>query len=138
MENFITKKSQKVKKLEKAFTKQIKKIKLENGWSAMIGKNSKNNDLILTKFSSKNDWWFHVRNVQGSHIILHNSDKNMIPNPNILLKVSKLAVKNSKAKFSSNVAVDYTKVKYVRKPKKAPAGFVIYNNFKTIICSSDK
>ena len=46
--------------------------------------------------------------------------------------MASIAAKYSKAKLSSNVPVDYTLVKYVKKPNGAKPGMVIYTNNKTI------
>ena len=75
--------------------------------------------------------WFHVQGVQGSHVILKTENKT-IPN-SVILECAKLAVKNSKAKNSIHVAVDYCFVKNVKKPSGARPGMVLYNDYKTII-----
>ena len=66
----------------------------------------------------------------GSHVILK-TDKPV--SDDILVKCAEIAAKHSKAKFSSNVPVDYCEVKYVKKPSGARPGMVIYTNNKTVI-----
>ena len=54
-----------------------------------------------------------------------------------LVKCAKLAAKYSKARYSSSVPVDYTQVKYVKKPSGAKPGMVIYTNYKTIYVTNE-
>ena len=49
-----------------------------------------------------------------------------------ILYAARLAAANSKARGSSNVPVDYTRIKHVWKPRGAPAGQVHYTDQKTV------
>ena len=80
----------------------------------MSGKNNKQNDYLSTKFAKKDDIWFHTKDIHGSHVILKTNGNT--PNNEILQKCASLAAFFSKAKLSSNVPVDYTFIKYVKKP----------------------
>ena len=85
--------------------------------------------------ANSNDLWFHTNKIHGSHVILKTEGKN-IPN-DILLKCAMLAAKNSKAKSSSSVPVDYTLIKYVKKPNGAkPRNGSIFKS-KNFIYKSD-
>ena len=83
--------------------------------------------------SDKNDLWFHVQGFHGSHILLKTNVKEIDDNNPIILKCAKLAAKHSKANTENKVAVDYTLIKNIKKPKGAKPGFVIFNNYKTMI-----
>ena len=73
--------------------------------------------------------WFHTKDIHGSHVIL----KTDTPiNDDILVKCAEIAAKHSKAKLSSNVAVDYCPVRFVKKPHGAKPGMVIFTNNKTL------
>lgn len=100
------------------------------GYKILVGKNNKQNDLITTQIASKHDLWFHVKNIAGSHVVVF-CNGNEVSNETVL-QAAILAAQNSKAHSSSNVAVDYTPVKYVKKPNGAKAGMVIYNTNKTV------
>ena len=125
---------------KKKNTKNLKKKKQEKQYSPLhfnidnfdvyVGKNNKENDWLTFTFANKNDIWLHTKDIQGSHVILKNSGQNV--SDDILVKCAKLAVEHSKAKFSSNVPVDYCKVQYVKKPNGAKPGMVIFTNNKTI------
>lgn len=104
-----------------------------DGFTIYIGKNNKQNDYITFKMSDKNDLWFHVQGFHGSHVLLKTNGKEIDDINPIILKSAKLAVLNSKANNENKVAVDYTLIKNIKKPKGAKPGFVVFNNYKTII-----
>ncbi len=99
-------------------------------FDVFVGKNNVQNDYLTLKFANDNDLWFHTKDIHGSHVILRTSRK--VPSQDIINKVASIAAKYSKAKLSSNVPVDYTYVKYVKKPNKAKPGMVIYTHEQTI------
>ena len=116
-------------KNNKKTNKSSPKKYIINGFTVYVGKNNKQNDL-LTKSANKEDMWFHTQKIHGSHVILKTEGKKV--DFDTILKCAKLAAQNSKAKNSSNVPVDYTFVKYVRKPSGSKPGLAIYTNYKTI------
>lgn len=140
-ENLIIKKKQHSKKQN---AKTSKKKKLEKQYSPLhfnidnfdvyVGKNNKENDWLTFTFANKNDLWLHTKDIQGSHVIIKTLGLNI--SDDTLVKCAKLAVEHSKAKFSSNVPVDYCKVQYVKKPNGAKPGMVIFTNNKTISVTS--
>lgn len=100
------------------------------GYKILVGHNNTQNDYITTRLAEKNDTWFHTKNIHGSHVVVKNAGANI--SDETILFAAKLAAKNSRAKNSSNVPVDYTPVKYVKKPAGAKAGMVIYTANKTV------
>ena len=96
----------------------------------LVGKNNLQNDYITTKLASKSDMWFHVKNIPGSHVVIF-SGGNPISDKT-LLQAATLAAINSKAASSSQVPVDYTYIKNVKKPSGAKPGMVIYTTNKTL------
>ena len=102
----------------------------KNGFKILVGRNNLQNDELTTKTAGKNDLWFHTKNIHGSHVILFTNGKE--PNDDTLLFAANLAAYFSKAKNSSQVPVDYTPVKFVKKPNGAKPGMVIYTTNKTI------
>ena len=101
-----------------------------DGFTVLVGKNNKENDYLTTKIAKENDIWFHVKDLQGSHVVLVVHQKN--PSQEIINQVAAIAAYYSKANQSSNVPVDYTLAKYVKKPSKSKPGMVIYTNQKTV------
>lgn len=123
-------------KLLKRKTNKKKKVKLskpmhfktKNGSDIYVGKNSKQNDYITLKLARKDDLWFHVKDLPGSHVILK-TDKI---NQEDIIVASYLAATNSSVASENKVDVDYTEKKNVNKAKGAKEGMVYYENFKTI------
>jgi len=97
---------------------------IEGKYHIYVGKNSKNNDELTTKFAKQNDFWFHARSVSGSHTVLRvENTKEPIPK-SILKKAAAIAAYHSKAKTSGLASVSYTLKKYVVKRKGMEIGSV--------------
>jgi predicted ribosome quality control (RQC) complex YloA/Tae2 family protein len=107
------------------------KFKSSDGYEIFVGKNNFQNDLLTLKMSSSNDMWLHTKEIHGSHVVIKTNNNQNVPD-NTLLEAANLSAYYSKARLSSNVPVDYTKIKNVKKPSGAKPGMVIYVNYKTI------
>lgn len=103
---------------------RFKHYVIEGKYDLYVGKDSKNNDLLTTKFAKQNDYWFHARGASGSHAVLriHNT-KEPVPK-SVLKKSASIAAFHSKAKTAGIVPVAFTFKKYVVKKKGDPAGTV--------------
>ena len=110
--------------------KEPQKFISPDGFCVLVGRNNRENDLITTKLAEKSDIWFHTKNIPGSHVIIITEGKD-VPDSTLLFAAN-LAKENSKAKSGSNIPVDYTPIKYVKKPAGALPGMVIYTTNKTI------
>lgn len=99
-------------------------------YQVLIGKNNKQNDYLTKTVAKQTDIWMHTKDIHGSHVILRTNGQ--IPKISTIEKVASLAAYYSKARFSSHVPVDYTQIKYVKKPNGSAPGYVIYTNNKTI------
>lgn len=102
----------------------------EDGTEILVGKNNLQNDKLTFKIAAPDDLWLHTKNITGSHVIIRCG--KIEPSEETLLFAAKIAVEFSSAKNSSNVPVDYTKIKFVKKPNGAKPGFVIFTNQKTL------
>lgn len=114
-----------------------------DGYTVYIGKNNKQNDYLTCRLAQNSDIWLHTKDIHGSHVVLktdslHSSSENSsasctfnIPD-SVLYKCASIAAYYSKARMSQNVPVDYTLIKYVKKPNGAKPGMVIYTNNKTL------
>ena len=100
------------------------------GYRILVGKNNTQNDYITTVLASKGDMWFHTKGIHGSHVVVMCGGAPI--SDETVLTAARLAAYNSKARNSSNVPVDYTPVKFVKKPNGAKAGMVIYTTNKTV------
>ena len=115
----------------KKHVSKIKEVNIE-GFKVFIGKNSRENDYIVSKLARKEDIWFHTRLCVGSHVLLQVSTVQE-PTEKVIFECAKLAKENSAGKASSKVGVIYTRFKNVKKPVGANLGYVIYKNEKEIL-----
>ena len=122
-------KSGKVKKEDTQMLSNYLKFKVDD-YDVLVGKNNKQNDYITLHVANDTDYWFHTKDIHGSHLILRCN--GVTPKLETIKKCAEIAAYHSKAKFSSHVPVDYTQIKNVKKPKGAVPGYVIYKNNKTI------
>ena len=109
---------------------QFKEYVSDEGYKILVGKNNRQNDYLTTVLAAKNDLWFHVKNIPGSHVIVMCRGGEV--SEATVMRAAALAAANSKASGSSQVPVDYTPVKYVKKPGGAKPGMVIYTTNKTV------
>ncbi|MFO7524242.1 MAG: NFACT RNA binding domain-containing protein [Ignavibacteriaceae bacterium] len=106
---------------------------LNNKYDVFVGKDSRNNDLLTTRFAKQNDFWFHARSVSGSHVVLRlDNTKEPVPK-DILKKVASIAAYHSKAKTAGVVPVSYCLKKYVVKKKGMPLGQVALLKEETLL-----
>ncbi len=99
----------------------------------IVGKNSKQNDYLLSKLSSAEDIWFHPLNMAGAHVILKkNSPKDKISD-DILFEAAKITKEYSSGKNASKVPIIYTLRKYVKKATAKGHAFVTYKNETEIL-----
>lgn len=103
-----------------------------NGFKVYIGKNNRQNDMIVSKLSRGEDYWFHTQNCAGSHILLKVNDSTE-PDERTIYECCKLAKQYSTASKSTKIGVIYTKRKFLKKPPAANLGYVTYKNEKEII-----
>lgn len=102
----------------------FKQFLIDGTWRVFVGKDSKNNDLLTTKFAKQNDFWFHARSVSGSHVVLRvENTKEVVPKP-VLKKAAQLAAFYSKAKTAGTAPVSYALKKFVVKRKGMEVGMV--------------
>ena len=102
-----------------------------DGYDIYVGKNNKQNDYVTLKLSRSTDLWFHTKDIHGSHVLVKTSDAETVPD-NTYLEAASLAAYYSKGREGTNIPVDYTEVKNVKKPSGAKPGMVIYVNYNTI------
>ncbi len=126
-------------------TKQVKpknkKINLTkyilNNNEIYCGKNNIQNEYITHKLANHYDWWFHVKDAPGSHVLFRMPDPSYILTEEDIRYCANLAACFSKASISSTVPVDYLQVKYIKKIPGTKGSRVIYTNQKTIYIDPD-
>ena len=106
------------------------KFRSSDGFTILVGKNNKQNDELTLKTSKASDIWLHVKDIAGSHVIIKTEGKT--PPERTIVEAARLAAYHSKAKNGSGVPVDYTAVKFVKKPAGARPGMVIFTDNRTL------
>lgn len=106
---------------------------IEDKYHVFVGKDSKSNDLLSTKFAKQNDYWFHARGLPGSHVVLRvDNTKEGVPK-NIIKNAASIAGFYSKAKTAKVAPVSYTFAKYVYKKKGMEPGKVMISKEKVLL-----
>src|SRR5699024_7835746 len=118
----------KKKKKKKTTNQKPEKFTAHDGTPIYVGRNNKQNEYVTHKLANKNDMWLHTLDIPGSHIIIKSNN----PTQETIEEAAILSAHYSKAQGSASVPVDYTQVKYVKKPSGAKPGFVTYSNQKTL------
>lgn len=132
-EGYIKRNQRKKKKKESAFS--IFEYDFE-GFKIYVGKNNRANDMLTHKIARRDDLWFHVQGLPGSHVIIKTDGKAV--SENVVNFAAQLAAYNSKARNSGSVEVDYTKKGNVKRHPANKPGLVNYVDFNTILVSSNE
>lgn len=127
IKNNYIKKDKKIKNKPKKIA--IHSIDYDDTSKVYYGKNNLQNEYITFKVADKNDVWMHVKGFPGSHVVIKCDG---YPSDELLVFAAEIAAKNSKAKDSNKVDVDFTTRKNVKKHPSGKTGLVNYVNFKTI------
>ena len=107
-----------------------------DGFTLIIGKNNRQNDLVTFKQARPDDIWLHTKDIPGSHVIIRSENREV--SSQAINEAAQLAAYYSKGRQSASVPVDYTKRRYVRKPSGAKPGFVIYDHQSTVYVTPDE
>ena len=105
------------------------------GLRISVGKNNTQNDLLTAKQAGKGDLWLHTQKIHGSHVILWTEGRT--PDAGSIEEAAKLAAWFSQGRDGKKVPVDYTPVKYVKKPAGARPGMVVYTTYQTAYVDPD-
>lgn len=112
------------------------KFRSSDGFDIFVGRNNYQNDKLTLKTAKDEDMWLHTQNIAGSHVIIA-ADGREIPDSTIV-EAATLAAYCSKARNGTKIPVDYTRVRFVKKPNGAKPGMVIFTNNKTILVNPDE
>ncbi|HZG80330.1 MAG TPA: NFACT RNA binding domain-containing protein [Brevibacillus sp.] len=112
----------------------LEKYTSSDGTEILVGKNNKQNEYLTNKLASPQDTWLHTKDIPGSHVVIRSRQYS----EQTLLEAANLAAFFSRAQQGSQVPVDYTLVKHVKKPSGSKPGFCIYEQQKTVFVTPDE
>ena len=107
-----------------------------DGFGIWVGRSNRQNDELTTKLARRTDYWLHTQKVHGSHVILRCD--GLEPPQRSVEQAACIAAYYSQGRDSGKLPVDYTMVRFVRKPSGSLPGKVIYTDYKTIIIEGDE
>ena len=125
-----------VKKRKSNGKPNIEKYLSTDGLEIFVGKNNLQNDYLTHKFARRHEWWFHAKDMPGSHVLVRSEADEL--SEATIRSAAQLASYFSKGCLSSSVPIDYTRVRHVKKVPAAHLGFVTYENQKTIYIDPDE
>jgi predicted ribosome quality control (RQC) complex YloA/Tae2 family protein len=96
---------------------------LPGGWTVQAGRTDADNERLSLKVARPDDWWFHVRGMPGSHVILQ-GPPGAEPDRETLKAAAAVAAYHSKARNAGEVSVSCTQARHVTKPRGAKVGTV--------------
>ncbi len=104
----------------------VMKFETTNGYTVLCGKNNLQNEYITHKLAERHDYWFHAKNIAGSHVLLITHGEE--PPAEDFTDACMIAAYYSKARDGESVEVDYLFAKGVKKVPSSKPGFVVYHN----------
>jgi len=114
-----------------------RRYRSSGGLEIRVGRGARSNDELTARHSAPDDIWLHARQVPGAHVVLRWGRKSENPPRRDLLEAATAAAVFSEARHSGTVAVDWTRRKYVRKPRKASPGQVVIERAGTLFVEPD-
>ena len=112
-----------------------REFRASSGMRILVGRNNRQNDKLTCKDGQKWDIWFHTQKIHGSHVLL--CTEGAVPDDETLHEAAVLAAYFSQARESVKVPVDYTPVRFVKKPAGSRPGMVVYTTYQTAYVEPD-
>ncbi len=107
-----------------------------DGYEILVGRSNSQNDELTTKTARRTDIWLHTKSVHGSHVII--SCEGREPPERTIAEAASIAAYYSQGREGGKTAVDYTAVRFVRKPSGSMPGKVVYTDYKTVMAEADE
>lgn len=132
---FTSKKSQARERASKTSKSKPLHYISSDGYHMYVGKNNYQNEELTFLLAEASDWWFHAKNLPGSHVIVKAEGKELPDRT--FEEAARLAAFYSGAKDADKVEIDYTQRRNIKKPKGKAPGFVIYNSNYSMVVNTD-
>lgn len=114
-------------------TEPVRRFTSSEGYEILCGKSGSGNDLIVKKYASNDDIWFHVSKMPGSHVLIKVAGRGSELTKKTIEEAASLAAWHSKARNASKAEVIYAEARHVKKPRGAKPGMVTVKEFKSIL-----
>jgi predicted ribosome quality control (RQC) complex YloA/Tae2 family protein len=105
---------------------------VHDGWTVLVGRAAKENDILTHRYAAPSDLWFHARQAQGSHAILRRGKQKAEVPKQAILEAAAIAAYYSKARTSKHVPVSYTEKRYIKRARKGPPGQAVMLREKVV------
>ena len=124
------------KKREKVKAQAPLRFVSSDGREILVGRSNLQNDELTTKLGRRTDYWLHTQKIHGSHVLIRCEGEP--PSDRCIEEAAVIAAYYSQGRGGGKIPVDYTMLRFVRKPSGALPGKVIYTDYKTITVESDE
>ena len=112
------------------------RFRSDDGFEILVGRNNLQNDELTTKLGRRTDYWLHTQRIHGSHVLIRCEGEN--PSVTAITQAAVIAAYYSQGRGGGKLPVDYTMLRFVRKPSGAMPGKVIYTDYSTVTVESDE
>jgi len=119
----------------KPTSSQPLRCRTSTGFDVRVGRSNAQNDRLTLKDSFRTDLWLHAQKIHGSHVVV--SLNGAQPDDTTIFEAATLAAFHSQGRNAGTVPVDYTLIRYVKKPAGGKPGMVIYTDYRTILVKPD-
>ncbi|SDY74614.1 Predicted component of the ribosome quality control (RQC) complex, YloA/Tae2 family, contains fibronectin-binding (FbpA) and DUF814 domains [Evansella caseinilytica] len=133
-EGYLKKRASSRKQKKKTEKPQPDVYLSSEGIEILVGKNNKQNEYLTNRLARNTDTWLHTKDIPGSHVVVRSNSFGHTT----LTEAANLAAFFSKSRQSSQVPVDYTLIRHVKKPGGAKPGYVIYEQQNTVFVTPDE
>ena len=106
------------------------------GFTVYVGKNNAQNNDVTFRIAKSGDIWLHTQKIHSSHVAII-SDGKTVPD-DVIEKAAEICAYFSQASGGSKIPVDFTAKSNVKKPPKAPLGFVVYDGYQTVLVNPNR
>ncbi len=106
-----------------------------DGFLILVGRNNMQNDMLTLKTARGRDWWFHVKNAPGSHVVII-TDGAQVPD-STKTQAAQIAALHSSLGSGAKVDVDFTQVRNVKKTGDCKPGMVLYDPYETAVVTAE-
>ena len=124
------------KKREKVKAQAPLRFVSSDGMEILVGRSNLQNDELTTKLGRRTDYWLHTQKIHGSHVLIRCEGEQ--PSDKSIEEAAAIAAYYSQGRDGGKIPVDYTMLRFVRKPSGSLPGKVIYTDYKTVMVESDE